>query len=125
MLPPYDSNITESEWKQYLKYERLIILTTDPALNRNITSERTDLDKLNSLNSTHERAHYLLYCEELGGDFVSPLKSAFDASCQLAAEILGSTMDEAEKLLLSRTLRGSIYLLQVEGDMNGDGCVLS
>lgn len=87
-------------------------------------SERADLDKLNSLNSSHERFKYLLYCEELGGDYSSPLRNVSEAASQIAAEILGSAMDEVEKLTISRTLRGSLYILRLEGE-NDDGFVFS
>ncbi|KZP10485.1 hypothetical protein FIBSPDRAFT_938029 [Athelia psychrophila] len=57
---------------------------------------------------------------ELGGDYSSPLRNVSEASSQLATEILGTAMDEVEKLAISRTLRGSLCILRLDGE-NDDG----
>lgn len=43
------------------------------------------------------------------------------ASSNLARELMGASIDVAEKTKLSRVLRGSLYLLAVEGEDDGDG----
>ncbi|CUA70513.1 hypothetical protein RSOLAG22IIIB_08928 [Rhizoctonia solani] len=83
-----------------------------PPYDHEITErhERSALDEANTCG------HDIIKVEEL---FTSPWWLLDTASQNVAAAIYGSDLDEDEKTAIARTIRGSLYFLEVEGADNG------
>ncbi|KAK4702726.1 hypothetical protein P7C70_g3494, partial [Phenoliferia sp. Uapishka_3] len=98
LLAPFDPSITEAHWKEY-------------------SDERSALDTYNTTNGAEDHFE----CSNLSDNANFAFEKLSTASSILAREIMGTTLDTTEKTLLSRTLRGSLYLLHVEGEDDGNG----
>ncbi|KAH7345425.1 hypothetical protein B0J17DRAFT_639849 [Rhizoctonia solani] len=97
LLPPYNRNITETQWKAY--YE-----------------ERSALDKINTIGSTESEIIEGEYLEE------NTWKVLRKAAEHVASAILSSALDDAErKKSISRTLLGSLYFMSVDGSAECTG----
>ncbi|KAG9120554.1 hypothetical protein FRC07_003905 [Ceratobasidium sp. 392] len=98
LLPPYDTSISEAEWKCYYR-------------------ERAGLDQVNTIGSRESR---MIEAEELCGE-----DGAWDflryASGEVAAAIYGSVLDDERKKQIGRTLLGSLYLTELSGSDDGGG----
>ncbi|CAE6467813.1 unnamed protein product [Rhizoctonia solani] len=91
LLPPYDHGMTEKQWKAY-------------------HDERSALDKVNTCGYS---ARPTLKPEYL---CANPWRVLEIASRNIASAIYGSVLEEEEKIAIARTLRGSLYLLELEGE---------
>ncbi|CAE6501403.1 unnamed protein product [Rhizoctonia solani] len=89
LLPPYDHSITEDQWELYYK-------------------ERSALDGINTFGSDASSS-------VLPRELRPPLRVLEDASANLAATIYGSVLAEASKIAIARTLRGSLYITEADG----------
>ena len=109
LLPPYDPAITEKQWKAY--HECVGLRYILPVLDI-FSSERSALDKANTCGYN---ARPTLKPDEL---CVNPWRVLEDASKNIAAAIYGSVLEEEEKVAIARTLRGSLYFLEIEGEVD-------
>ncbi|KAG8681812.1 hypothetical protein FRC11_000648 [Ceratobasidium sp. 423] len=96
LLPPYDHGITEKQWKAY-------------------HDERSALDDDNTCGY---EAMPSLKPEDL---CVNPWRVLEMASQNIASAIYGSVLEEEEKIAIARTLRGSLYFIELEGEDDGGG----
>jgi hypothetical protein len=91
LLAPFDTTITEKQWKEYFE-------------------ERTAADKLNTPGTEEFKR---LYTKEIMQKRERLLPKARD---RLAMVIMGSCMDDDEKVKIANTLRGSLYYLDLQGN---------
>ncbi|KAG8790394.1 hypothetical protein FRC12_011982 [Ceratobasidium sp. 428] len=96
LLPPYNTSITEDQWKTYYL-------------------ERSALDLVNSSGSTESKP---IVSEELGQDTWVLLRRNAE---QVAAAIFGSVLDDEHKKRIGRTMLGSLYFTDLWGNDEGDG----
>ncbi|KIY53216.1 hypothetical protein FISHEDRAFT_55304 [Fistulina hepatica ATCC 64428] len=97
LLPPYDTSISEELWEKYYQ-------------------EREALDGVNTPNSDASKP---IVSEELGQDTFRILSAA---STNVSAAIYGSVLDEDTRRAIARTIRGSLYFLDLWGnDEEGGG----
>ncbi|KAF8604559.1 hypothetical protein BDV93DRAFT_522267 [Ceratobasidium sp. AG-I] len=99
LLPPYDTGITEQQWKVYY-------------------DERSSLDKVNTVRSDESDR---VWPEDLEQD---PWYILAESAKDVAVAILGSNLDDEErKKEIARTLLGSLYLMDLAGcnESAGDG----
>ncbi|CAE7151878.1 unnamed protein product [Rhizoctonia solani] len=95
LLPPYDHSITEKQWKAY-------------------HDERAALDRDNTWGYYAKPS--------IENDYLrSPWPILKISSRNIASAIYGSVLDEEEKTAIARTIRGSLYFLELEGRDGGDG----
>ncbi|KAL8291419.1 hypothetical protein RQP46_002397 [Phenoliferia psychrophenolica] len=102
LLAPYDPSITEAQWEAY-------------------ATERARLDEINTTNSEDSYVRYNLTCSDLSANNNLAGSTLSSCSSDLAREVMGAAMDLGEKTALSRTLRGSLYMLAISGTDDGDG----
>ncbi|CAE6476630.1 unnamed protein product [Rhizoctonia solani] len=96
LLAPYDNSISEKRWEDYY-------------------NERSALDKVNSSGAPESKE---IVSEELCQDTWKILRKA---SSDLAAIVLGSKLDDADrKKQIARTLMGSLYFTELWGNDEGD-----
>ncbi|KAB5588607.1 hypothetical protein CTheo_7947 [Ceratobasidium theobromae] len=96
LLPPYDTRITEAQWKAY--YE-----------------ERTALEKINTMKSQESAA---IVSEELMQNTWKILRKAAE---NVEFTILGCKLDDEQlKQRIARTLMGSLYFLELWGSNEED-----
>ncbi|CAE6444770.1 unnamed protein product [Rhizoctonia solani] len=96
LLPPYDHEITEKQWKAY-------------------HDERSALDKANTCGYD---AKPTLKPEDV---CANPWRVLEMASQNISSAIYGSVLDEEGKTAIARTLRGSLYFIELEGEDDGGG----
>ncbi|CAE6467803.1 unnamed protein product [Rhizoctonia solani] len=93
LLPPYDHSITEEQWELYYK-------------------ERLALDEINTCGS---EASSPVQSDGLR----PPLRVMEESAADAAAVIYGSVLAEDSKIAIARTLRGSLYITEADGE---EGC---
>ncbi|CAE6405963.1 unnamed protein product [Rhizoctonia solani] len=98
LLAPYDSTITEEQWKNYY-------------------DERSVLDRVNTLRGGHSSA---IESEDLGQPTWGILRESGDV---VAAAIMGSAQlqDMDRKKRITHVLFGSLYLIRLDGTDEGNG----
>ncbi|KAG9100983.1 hypothetical protein FS749_011263 [Ceratobasidium sp. UAMH 11750] len=96
LLPPFDTSITEDQWKAYYL-------------------ERSALDKVNTSGSDESKP---IVSEELGQDTWVILRRM---AGNVAAAIFGSSLDDEHKKRIGQTLLGSLYFTDLWGNDEGDG----
>ncbi|KAK4699923.1 hypothetical protein P7C70_g6329, partial [Phenoliferia sp. Uapishka_3] len=102
LLAPFDTSITEAQWAAY-------------------AMERAEVDAFNTTNNAKGVRLPTLDAQELSCDHHNAFRKLSAASAGLAREIMGSALDATEKKMLSRTLRGSLYTLGLEGQEDEGG----
>ncbi|KAG8689525.1 hypothetical protein FRC09_012393 [Ceratobasidium sp. 395] len=95
LLSPYDTSITDDQWKTYYH-------------------ERSALDNVNSVESDNNK---MVVSEDLCDDTWEQLRFM---SGNVAAAIFGSVLDDEHKKRIGRTLLGSLYLVEFSGTDEGN-----